>query len=320
MLRPVRLAAALTILAVMAGSAAAQDTYPNRPIMVISPWAAGGIGDISARLIGDHMAKTLGQPLLIESRGGGGSKIGTEMVVKAPKDGYTLLFQNVVHSILPTVAAPLNYDPIRDFAPIAQSTSYPLMLVTHPSVPANSLAELIDYMKKNPGKMSYGSGGQGTAMQFAGEMLKIMAGVNMLHVPYKGMSAAVNDTIAGHIQLTFDSYSRAAINAGSLKALATTGPNRDPRFPNVPAVAELLPGYRVVPWQGFLAPAGVPRHIILELNRAANAALADPVVQAKFRDMGQTVVGGTPEEFAAVIRDDIAMFRRIATDAKLTFE
>ena len=197
-------AGALIILAASLGGAAAQDSYPNRPIMVISPWTAGGVGEISARLIGEPMGKTLGQPLVIDSRAGGASKIGTEAVVRAPKDGHTLLFQNVVHSILPIVAAPLTYDPIGDFAPIIQTTSYPLMLVAHPSVPANTLPELITYLKNNPGKVSYSSGGPGSAMQFAGEMLKIMAGVDMLHVPYRGMSAAVNDTIAGHVQLSFE--------------------------------------------------------------------------------------------------------------------
>lgn len=310
---------ALIVLAAATGDAAAQETYPNRPIMVISPWAAGGVGEISARIISERMAKALGQPLVIDSRGGGGSKIGTEIVVKAPKDGYTLLFQNVVHSILPTVAAPLNYDPIRDFSAVVHSTSYPLMLVAHPSVSANNPAELIVFMKKNPGKLTYGSGGLGTAMHFAGEMLKTMAGVDMLHVPYKGMSAATNDTIAGHVQLTFGSFSKDTLDSGKLKALATTGRSRDPRFPDVPALSELLPGYRVVAWQGFLAPAGVPKAIIAKLNAAANSALADAGVRAKFNEMGLTVVGGTPEEFATVIQDDIALFRQIATEAKLTF-
>jgi tripartite-type tricarboxylate transporter receptor subunit TctC len=311
---------ALFFLAASLSGVVAQDSYPNRPIIVVSPWTAGGVGEISARLIGDPMGKALGQPLVIDSRAGGASKIGTEAVVRAPKDGYTLLFQNVVHSILPTVAAPLSYDPIGGFAPIVQTTSYPLMLVAHPSLPANALPELIIYLKNNPGKVSYSSGGPGSAMQFAGEMLKIMAGVDMLHVPYRGMSAAVNDTIAGHVQLSFDSFSTAAIDAGRLKAIATTGPTRDPRFPDVPAIAEFYPGYRLTAWQGFFAPAGVPRDIVMKLNAAANTALADANVQAKFKDMGLTVVGGTPEEFATLIRDDIAMFKRVATEAKLTFQ
>jgi len=315
-----RFAAAFIAVSVLTSGAVAQEAYPSRPIMVISPWTAGGVGEISARLIGEPMAKTLGQPLVIDSRPGGGSKIGTEAVVRAPKDGYTLLFQNVVHSILPTVAAPLNYDPISDLAPVIQSTSYPLMLVANPSVPANTLPELIAYLKSNPGKVSYSSGGPGSAMQFAGEMLKIMAGVDMLHVPYRGMSAAVNDTIAGHVQLSFDSFSKQAIDAGRLKAIATTGPARDPRFPDVPSIAEFYPGYRVTAWQGFFAPAGVPRDIIMKLNGAANAALADPAVQAKFKEMGLTVIGGTPEEFATLIRDDIAMFKRVAAEGKLTFQ
>lgn len=316
----VKLAGIFTVVAAISGNVAAQDNYPSRPITVISPWTAGGVGDISARLIGEPMGKTLGQPLVIDSRAGGGSKIGTEAVLKAPRDGYTLLFQNVVHAMLPTTGGPLNYDPVRDFAPVIQSTSYPLMLVAHPSVPANTLRELIAHLKNNPGKVSYGSGGTGSAMHFAGEMLKFMAGVDMLHVPYKGMSAAVNDTIAAHVQLSFDAFAKAAIDAGRLKAIATTGPERDPRFPELPAIAELYAGYRVTAWQGFMAPAGVPREIVMKLNAAANAALREPGVQAKFKEMGLTVIGGTPEDFATLIRDDIAMYRRVATEAKLKFE
>ena len=300
-------------------TAHAQESYPRRPITIINPWAAGGINDVVVRMVTDHMAKTLGQPLIIENRGGGGSKIGTEMVLNAPKDGYTILFQNVVHAILPTVAAPLNYDPIKSFIPISQATLYSTMMVVHPSVPANTLAEFVDYAKKNPGKLSYGSGGPGSGIHFAGELLKIMGKLDIVHVPYKGMSGAVQDTLAGHVQFTFDSTAKAAIEAGKLKALGTTGLKRDPRFPNVPAIAEMFPGYRFVSWQGFLAPVGVPNEVVVRLNKAVNAALSDPTVQARFAELGLAAVGGTPEEFATTIREDIALFQRIATEAKMTF-
>jgi len=309
----------LAALAVTTTAVHAQEGYPRRPITIINPWAAGGINDIAVRIVTNHMTKTLGQPFVIENRGGGGSKIGTVMALNAPKDGYTILFQNVVHTILPTVAAPLNYDPIDDFIPIVQATLYATMMVVHPSVPANTLPEFIEYARKNPGKLSYGSGGPGSAIHFAGEMLKTMAKLDITHVPYKGMSSAVQDTIAGHVQFTFDSTSKPAIDAGKLKALGTTGLKRDPRFPNVPAIAEYFPGYRVISWQGFLAPAGVPNHVIARLNAAANAALADPAVKARFAELGLATVGGTPEDFATTIREDIALFRRIATEAKMKF-
>ena len=241
------------------------------------------------------------------------------MVLNAPKDGYTILFQNVVHAILPTVAAPLNYDPVNSFVPIVQATLYSTMMVVHPSVPANTLPEFIDYAKKNPGKLSYGSGGPGSGIHFAGEMLKIMGKLDIVHVPYKGMSGAVQDTLAGHVQFTFDSTAKSAIDAGKLKALGTTGLERDPRFPDVPAIAEIFPGYRFISWQGFMAPAGVPSNVIARLNAAANAALADPTVKARFAELGLAAVGGTPENFATTIREDIELFRRIATEAKMTF-
>jgi tripartite-type tricarboxylate transporter receptor subunit TctC len=312
-------ACVLAALAVGTVAVNAQDSYPRRPITIINPWAAGGINDVVVRLVTDHMSKTLGQPLVIENRGGGGSKIGTEMVLNAPKDGYTILFQNVVHAILPTVAAPLNYDPINSFIPIAQATLYSTMMVVHPSVPANTLPEFIDYAKKNPGKLSYGSGGPGSGIHFAGEMLKIMGKLDIVHVPYKGMSGAVQDTLAGHVQFTFDSTAKSAIDAGKLKALGTTGLERDPRFPDVPAIAEIFPGYRFISWQGFMAPAGVPSNVIARLNAAANAALSDPTVKARFAELGLAAVGGTPENFATTIREDIELFRRIATEAKMTF-
>jgi tripartite-type tricarboxylate transporter receptor subunit TctC len=319
MQRFLKSACVLAALAVATVPANAQESFPRRPITIINPWAAGGINDVVVRVVTDHMSKTLGQPLVIENRGGGGSKIGTEMVLNAPKDGYTILFQNVVHAILPTVAAPLNYDPINSFVPIVQATLYSTMMVVHPSVPANTLPEFIDYAKKNPGKLSYGSGGPGSGIHFAGEMLKIMGKLDIVHVPYKGMSGAVQDTLAGHVQFTFDSTAKSAIEAGKLKALGTTGLERDPRFPNVLAIAEIFPGYRFISWQGFMAPAGVPSNVIARLNAAANAALADPTVKARFAELGLAAVGGTPEDFATTIREDIELFRRIATEAKMTF-
>jgi tripartite-type tricarboxylate transporter receptor subunit TctC len=320
MLKSLKSACVLTALAVATASVNAQESYPRRPITIINPWAAGGINDVAVRLVTDHMAKTLGQPMVIENRGGGGSKIGTEMVLNAPTDGYTILFHNVVHAILPTVAAPLKYDPINSFIPIVQATLYSTMMVMHPSVPANTLAEFVEYAKKNPGKLSYGSGGPGSGIHFAGEMLKVMGELDIIHVPYKGMSGAVQDTLAGHVQFTFDSTAKAPIEAGQLKALGTTGLKRDPRFPNVPAIAEMFPGYRFISWQGFLAPAGVPNDVVARLNAAANAALADPKVKARFAELGLATVGGTPQEFATTIREDIALFRRIATEAKMKFD
>jgi tripartite-type tricarboxylate transporter receptor subunit TctC len=310
--------AALTIA--MCATAAFAQHYPNKPIRMIVPWTAGGVTDITARILGERMGQSLGQPIVVELRAGAGSKIGTEAVARATPDGYTLLFQNSVHSLLPVTAAPLNYDPVKDFTPIVLLASYPFTLVVHPSVPANTVQELIDYAKKNPGKLAFGTGGPGTGTHMSAEMFKLMAGVDMLHVPYKGASAAQQGTIAGEVQLTFDGAAKAPVEAGRLRALATTDIKRDTRFPNLPTIAEAgVPGYQFGNWQGIWAPAGVPRDVVTRLNSAANAAIGDPSVRAKFTDLGLSLVGGTPEEFDKRVRADIEATRKVATDAKLKF-
>ncbi len=316
-----RLLKLLSVLVIAcAASGALGQGYPNKPIRMIVPWTAGGVTDITARVLGDRMGQTLGQPIVVELRAGAGSKIGTEAVARAPADGYTLLFQNSVHSLLPVTAAPLTYDPVKDFAPVVLLTSYPFTLVVHPSVPANTVQELIDYAKKNPGKLAFGTGGPGTGTHMSAEMFKLMAGVDMLHVPYKGASAAQQGTIAGEVQLTFDGAAKTPVDAGRLRALATTDLKRDPRFPNLPTIAEAgVPGYQFGNWQGIWAPAGAPREVVTRLNAAANAAIADPAVKARFVELGLTVVGGTPEEFDKRVRDDIEATRKVATEAQLKF-
>jgi len=298
----------------------ADEKYPSRPITVISPWTAGGINDATARVILDHMSRALGQPLVLESRGGAAGRIGTDLVAKSAKDGYTILFQNTMHAILPAISASLPYDPIKDFTPIAQITSYANILVVNKDLPASTLAEFLDYAKKNPGKLAYGSGGAGSATHFAGELLKTTAKLDILHVPYKGMSAATQDAMAGHVHLAFDASPKAAVDAGHLKALATVGRTRDRRFPNLPAVAELVPGYEgVVSWQGMFVPAGVPDSVVERLNEALNAALADDAVKTKLHELGLNLVGGTPEGLAKQMEKDVNLFRKIAADAKMKF-
>lgn len=307
------------ILAITAAGALAQS-YPAKPIRMIVPWTPGGVTDISARLFAERMGTLLGQAIVVENRAGAGSKIGTEAVARAPADGYTVLLHNSVHALLPTTAAPLNYDPIKDFSPIILLASYPFILVVHPSVPANSVKELIDYAKKNPGKLTFGTGGPGTGTHLSAELFKLMAGIDILHVPYKGASAAQQATVAGEVSLTFDGAPKPHMDAGRLKGLGTTDLRRDARFPNLPTIDEAgVPGYQFGNWQGIWAPGGTPRDIVTKLNSVANTVLAEPAIKARFLEMGLTAVGGTPEEFAKRIAEDIEATRKVAAEAKLKF-
>lgn len=315
------LVAMIAIVSIGFGSpSSAQDNYPSRPITVVSPWVAGGINDATARVILDQMSKTLGQPLVLESRGGAAGRIGTDYVAKSAKDGYTILFQNTMHAILPAISATLPYDPIKDFVPIAQITNYANILVVNKDLPVSSLAELIEYGRKNPGKLVYGSGGAGSATHFAGELLKTTAKIDMLHVPYKGMSAATQDAMAGHVQIAFDASPKAAIESGHLKALATVGRTRDRRFPDLPTVSEVVPEYKgIASWQGMFVPKGVPDNVVKRLNEALNAALADEAVRAKLQDLGLNIVGGSSDQLAKLMDEDTKLFRKIAEDAKMKF-
>jgi tripartite-type tricarboxylate transporter receptor subunit TctC len=298
----------------------AQD-YPTKPIRLIIPTAAGGLMDVAARVAADSLDKSLGQRLVIENRSGSGGNIGAEAVAKAEPDGYTLgLIQIGNVAINPYVYPDMTFDPLTDLVPVAPVTSSAILVIANAKVPANDLRELITLAKREPGKLSYGSSGNGTAPHLAGEMFKAAAGVDILHVPYRGAGPAVNDTIGGHVQLTFVGLGavRAPADAGLLKILAVAQPKRLKDAPQYPTSAEAgLPGYEFVTWFGIVAPKGTPAAVIDKLVKHIHAMQDDPEVQKKLATGGLEPLKETPEQFGARMGRDHARFRDIVKAANL---
>ena len=301
-------------------AAQAQD-YPTKPIRLIVVTAAGGLMDVAARVTADNLDKVLGQRLIIENRPGSGGNIGAEAIAKAELDGYTLgLIQLGNVAINPHVYTDMTFDPLVDLVPVAPVTTSAILVVANAKVPANDLKELISLAKKEPGKMSYGSGGAGTAPHLAGEMFKAAAGVDILHVPYRGVGPAVNDMAGGHIQLTFAGLGavRAPADAGLAKILAVAQSQRLKAAPQYPTSAEAgLPGYEFATWFGIVAPKGTPAPVIAKLSKHINAMQDDPEVQRKLADGGLEGLKETPEQFGARMRRDHDRFRDIVKAAKL---
>jgi tripartite-type tricarboxylate transporter receptor subunit TctC len=309
-------------LILIAASWCHAQPYPSKPVRVIVPYAAGGFSDISSRLVMERMSKILGQPMIIETRPGGGGRIGAEAIARAPADGYQLLYTtNGTHTYMAITEKALSYDPLKDFTPIAQVGVYGLLMAVHPSIPARDLAEFIAYARRNPGKINYASSGLGSGIHFAGELFNVMAGVQMVHVPYKGSGPALQDVIAGNCHVTFDGAAKPFIDAGKVRFLGTTSARRDPRFPDSPTIAEGgLPGYDLTYWLAMFGPAGLPADIQQRLNAALNSALADETLRQRLGEMGVLPVGGAPDILPRQIRAETESLRRIAADAKLRFE
>ena len=308
-----RAALGFSALAVLAGwmpsQVLAQSDYPNRPVTLVVPFPAGGSTDLVARLIASGMTEHLGQEIVVENRGGAGGNIGSAAVARAEPDGYTILMATVAtHALNPMLYKKMPYDPVEDFAPISLLALIPNVLVVNPEFPAKTVQELIDLLKANPGKYSYASSGNGTPLHLSGELFKSMAGVDMTHVPYKGAGPALVDVMGGHVPIMFDNLppSLEHIRAGKLRGLGVTTKERAPSIPEMPAIAETLPGYETYSWNAFFAPAGTPEPIIQRLNEAALAALKDPKVAAKLKDLSVTSVGSTPEELAAHVQAELA--------------
>jgi tripartite-type tricarboxylate transporter receptor subunit TctC len=310
-------AAVLAALGLAGAPAGAQD-YPSRPIKLVVPFAAGGGSDIVARTVAQKLAESLGQPVVVENKPGAGGNIGTDQVAKAPPDGYTIVmgvFGPI--AVNPSLFSKLPYDPIRDFEPITQAVTVTNMLVVHPSVPANTVAELIEYGRKNPGKLASATGGTGTAGHMASELFKSMTKLDMAVIPYKGAAPAVNDVLGGQVPMTFEALLSTLphVKAGKLKAIAVTTSTRSSLLPNVPTIAEAgLKGYDANNWYGFLAPARTPQPVIDKLNREMVKVLALPEVKEKLAGVGAEPVGNSPQEFAAVIRADVAKWKRIVQE------
>jgi tripartite-type tricarboxylate transporter receptor subunit TctC len=293
---------ALAAVVLASGHVMALD-YPTRPVRWIVPYPAGGSTDILARIIGQYLSEHFGQQVVIENRPGGGNNIGTEAAVHAAPDGYTLLLVNPAHGINATLYPKLPYNFIRDVAPVAGIIRVPNVMEVNPSVPAKTIAEFIDYAKANPGKINLASSGTGTSVHLSGELFKSMTGLQLTHVPYRGSAPALTDLIGGTVHVMFDNMpsSISHIQAGKLRALGVTTAQRSKALPDVPTVAETVPGYEASAWFGMSVPKGTPPEIIEKLNSLVNASLQDPKVKAKLADLGGVEMPGTPDDFGKTI-------------------
>lgn len=298
--------------------ASAQGQYPNKPIRMIDPFPAGGPVDVTGRPVLEKLRAAIGQPVVIDFRPGGGSIIGSEMVARAEPDGYTLLLTASQHAINPSVYPKLPYDTARAFLPVAMIAKGPFILALHPSIPARDLRELIALAKSRPGKMNYGSASSGSGFHMAGEMFKLMAGLEITHIPYKGGAPVIADLVAGHVDMAFSSVVAVLshIRSGKLKALAVTTTERSPLVPEFPTMAEAgLPGFDVDTWYGVFAPAGTPREIVDLLNREIEKILREPEIRELFAKVGVEPGGGTPEQFGARIARDLAKWAKVAKES-----
>lgn len=290
------------------------DNYPSRPIKVIVPYAAGGFSDQASRIISDAMSRSLGQPMVIDNRAGGGGRIGSDAVTKMAPDGYNLLMTtNGTHTYMAVTEKNLSYDPINDFTPISLIGTYGLLMVINPTVPAKNLKEFIAYAQNNRNKINYATSGMGSGLHFAGELFNAMAKTQMIHVPYKGSGPGMQDVLAGVCQVIFDGAAKTQIDAGKVRFLGTTSAVRDPRFPDMPTLSESgLTGYDLTYWVGLFGPKGLPLDVQARLQAAVKTTLADPEVQRKLNGLGMTLVGSTPEQMVKEIRVETEKLRAIA--------
>jgi len=302
-------AAALPAVARLASA----QTYPTRPVRIIVGAAPSGTYDIMARLIGEWLSERLGQPFVIENRPGAGTTIGTEAVVKAPPDGYTLLLVGAAAVTSALLYDKLNFNLIRDIAPVAAISREPHIMVAHPSVPATTVPEFIAYAKANPGKISMASGGIGTVAHLSGELFKMMAGVDLVHVPYRGLSPALTDLLGGQVQVVSASMASSIeyMRAGKLRALAVTTATRSEMLPDVPTLGEFVPGYEASTWSGVGAPKATPAEIIEKINKEINAGLADHKIKARLVDLGSTPLVGSATDFGKLIVDETEKWAKV---------
>jgi tripartite-type tricarboxylate transporter receptor subunit TctC len=311
-----------TVVAIGAGAARAQDDYPNHAVRWLVGYPPGGSTDICARLIGQYLSEHLHQQFAVENKPGAGNNLATEMAAHAPPDGYTLYLVNPANAINATLYKNLNFNFIRDMSPVAGFIRVPNVMEVNPSVPAKTVAEFIDYAKANPGKVNMASSGIGTSVHLSGALFMMMTGVNMVHVPYRGAGPALTDMLADQVQVMFDNLpsSIGHIQAGRLRALAVTTTTRSKALPDVPTVADTVPGYEASAWFGVAVPRGTPRPIIDKLNKAVNEALADPAVQAKLAELGGTLIPGTPEDFGKVIVSETEKWAKVVKATGATAE
>ena len=298
------------------------QSYPARPVRVIVPVAAGGANDVSARLIGQWLSEHLGQQFVIENRPGAGTNIGTEAAVRSPADGYTLLISGSNAAINPSLFANLNFNFIHDTAPIGSIVRVPQLMQVTPSLPVQTVPEFITYAKANPGKIAMGSGGIGSPAHVIGEYFKLATGIDLTHVPYRGAAPAVTDLIGGQIQVAFTELATSLqhVKAGRLRALAVTTAARVEALPDVPTLAEFIPGFEASQWIGLVAPKDTPSAIVEKLNAEINAGLGDAKLKARFAELGGTVMPGSPADFAKLIRDETEKWAKVIRAANIKVE
>lgn len=309
-------------LAAASLNAAAQG-YPSRAIRVVIPYPPGGGSDMLIRPIAARVSELIGQQLIMDNRPGGGSVIGTQLAAKAAPDGYTALIVDLAYYSNPALVAKLPYDSVRDFAPVINLGSSAAVMVVHPSVPVKNLKELIALAKARPGELHYSSGGNGTATHLAGELLKHAAGINLVHVPYKGVAPALTDTLAGHITITFAGINaiRGFVETGKLRALGITGAARKAVVPNVPTFAEAgLPGLDATTYRGLLVPAGTPPDAIAKLNAEFNKALTHAPLRTRLEELGYDATGGSADDYAKLVRSEIAKWEGVIRKANIRIE
>jgi tripartite-type tricarboxylate transporter receptor subunit TctC len=316
-MKPSRIAAFAAMLAALSWPAWPQ-AFPGKPIRIVVPFAVGGTGDTLTRTVGDEMSRELGQPIVVDNKPGAGGLVGTELVAAAPNDGYTLLLVSPAHVILPELHKGKKvYDPIRGFEPITVFANTHQLIVAHPSVPVNNVAELIEYAKKNPGKLNYGSAGTGSATHLNMSMFLTMAGIDIVHVPYKGSTQARNDVLAGQVQLAMDGLLplQPLIKDGRLKAIALTSSKRSQSAPEIPVIGEVVKGYASDTWYALMAPAGTPKEVIARLHASAAKALASPEVKARLEKLGAEPVANSPEDFRAMLLREQAQWAKVVRDS-----
>jgi tripartite-type tricarboxylate transporter receptor subunit TctC len=298
------------------------QAYPSRPVRVIVGFAAGGVTDLMARLMGQWLSERMSQSFVIENRPGAGSNIGTEAAAKSPPDGYTLIMLGPSSAINATLYARLPFNVLHDLAPVAGLIRLPQVMAIHPSVPAKTVAEFIAYAKANPGKINYASPGNGTGPHLTAELFKLMTGIDMVHVPYRGVAPALTDLIAGQVQLYFVTTPASIdyIRTGKLRALAVTTATRSEALPDIPSVSEFVPGYEASAWWGVGAPKDTPADIVEKLNKEINAALADPKMKARLADLGCTVLAGSPSDFGKLIAEETEKWGKVVKSTGIKAE
>jgi tripartite-type tricarboxylate transporter receptor subunit TctC len=318
---PLRLLKAAGMVLALTTAVAAQD-YPTKPVRLVIPFPPGGSNDIVGRLVATQLGEKLGKQVIVENRGGAGGVVATEMVSKAEPDGYTLLMISLAHAVNPWLYK-LNYDPIKSFAPVAMLGSGPNIVTVHPDLPVKSIKDLVALAKQKPGELQYASAGVGSFQHLGGELFKLMAGTDIMHVPFKGGGPAMIDVMGGHTKILFSSLVQTTphIRSGKLRALATGGTKRSPVFPDLPTVSEAgVPGYEGVNWWGVLAPAGTPKEIVDKLAKDIAAALQSPEVQKQFESEGAEVVQMGPAEFGKYLESEMKKWEKVVKEANIKAE